>query len=470
VSYTYDSLNRLIAASTSGTGGVQWGNSYSYDGFGNLTGKTVTKGTAPTLSPIVDSTTNQVRPGGDYGYDANGNWLGVPGAPNTWNVENQLLSTGTVDGNGNPVTYTYDPWGRRVLQFSASNYGPSGTLYFYSITGQRLALCTAGYPTQTSCAPLAMYFGKRPLAAIDRLGSVRGHFGYTAAIAYYPWGEERPQSDGTLTPDATDKFATYFRDAFGQDYANARYYNSNLGRFWTADPLGVKAVDPKNPTSWNLYAYVNGDPVNFRDPGGLFLSAYPSEDGGDDPPDFDVCVLYPYYPGCGARQTASRPDKPDPRPLGFNGAKNDLAKSDCYKMFGYSSAEAAQTAFGSLTFQSGELGELRIQTTPDGTQTVDGSPSPAWTIENTVTINSDYGPWIDLSGVPALNVTTGQQQSFNWLGAVNDALGTNMTTSQLSALMLLHEFEHSDMGGGAPQETAANSVAFNTTIYNNCIK
>jgi len=42
LSYTYDSLNRLIAVATSGTSGVQWGDSYSYDGFGNLTSKVVT--------------------------------------------------------------------------------------------------------------------------------------------------------------------------------------------------------------------------------------------------------------------------------------------------------------------------------------------------------------------------------------------------------------------------------------------
>jgi YD repeat-containing protein len=45
VSYTYDALNRLIAAATTNWGGPVWGNSYSYDGFGNLTGKTVTRGT-----------------------------------------------------------------------------------------------------------------------------------------------------------------------------------------------------------------------------------------------------------------------------------------------------------------------------------------------------------------------------------------------------------------------------------------
>jgi YD repeat-containing protein len=37
VSHTYDSLNRLIAAATTGKGGVQWSESYTYDGFGSMT-------------------------------------------------------------------------------------------------------------------------------------------------------------------------------------------------------------------------------------------------------------------------------------------------------------------------------------------------------------------------------------------------------------------------------------------------
>jgi RHS repeat-associated protein len=317
VSYTYDSLNRLIAASTSGTAGVQWGNSYSYDGFGNLTGKTVTKGTAPTLSPLVDPNTNRVRMSGDYGYDANGNWMGVPSAPNTWNVENQLLSTGMVDGDGNLVTYTYDPWGRRVMQygFGAPNTTGTATLYFYSITGKRLGTYTVSYEAVTGASGITMYFGARPLKAVDRLGSVRANFGSNgvAQIAYYPWGEERPQSNG-LTPDGTDKFATYFRDGFGQDYANARYYNSNLGRFWSPDPSGVGrspegaygsgsgtsggvasisggmvqaptyqpgawASDPQGPVSWNRYLYAADDPVNASDPSGL--TCVVNEDGSE---------------------------------------------------------------------------------------------------------------------------------------------------------------------------------------------
>ena len=235
VSYTYDSLNRLIAAATSGTTGVQWGESYSYDGFGNLTSKVVTKGTAPQVYPIVNSATNQARMSGDYGFDANGNWLGAGGSQiNTWNVENELISTAPADGNGNLNTFTYDPSGKRVLQYSGGlgGYAGQGTLYFYSITGQRLGSYQLYAAPSVSLTPmyLPQYFGGRMLVAMDRLGSVRNNVNGNGLIAYYPWGEER-----TTTPDGTDKFATYFRDSnvagVGQDYDNARYYNNNFGRF-----------------------------------------------------------------------------------------------------------------------------------------------------------------------------------------------------------------------------------------------
>jgi len=44
VAYQYDELNRLTSAGTTGTDG--WGLSFSYDGFGNRTAQTVTKGSA----------------------------------------------------------------------------------------------------------------------------------------------------------------------------------------------------------------------------------------------------------------------------------------------------------------------------------------------------------------------------------------------------------------------------------------
>ena len=49
------------------------------------------------------------------------------------------------------------------------------------------------------------------------------------------------------------------------DYMHFRYYASTMGRFLKPDNIIPNAF---NPQSWNLYSYVNGNPVNFNDPSG----------------------------------------------------------------------------------------------------------------------------------------------------------------------------------------------------------
>ncbi|MBM3774523.1 MAG: hypothetical protein FJW37_05095 [Acidobacteria bacterium] len=110
-----------------------------------------------------------------------------------------------------------------------------------------------GYPIE--------YFAGRKLGPYDRLGSRRNVSGSPAR--YYPYGEEQ-----TATPNQTDKFATYTRDASGQDYADQRYYLNTYARFFTPDPYDGSAA-AATPQSWNRYAYVTNDPVNKNDPSGL---------------------------------------------------------------------------------------------------------------------------------------------------------------------------------------------------------
>jgi hypothetical protein len=64
VEYAYDSLNRLLSAATTGP---QWGLSFTYDGFGNRTNQTVTKGSGPTHSVAIDPATNRISTSG-YTY------------------------------------------------------------------------------------------------------------------------------------------------------------------------------------------------------------------------------------------------------------------------------------------------------------------------------------------------------------------------------------------------------------------
>jgi RHS repeat-associated protein len=117
-------------------------------------------------------------------------------------------------------------------------------------------------------------------------------------MAYWPYGGERPGTNGSTTPDGREKFGTYFRDSYTSlDYADQRYYSFTWGRFQTPDP-SMDNVDYSNPTSWNMYAYVNGDPVNFNDPDGTncnssLLSAFPGIPSGTR-----SALLFPKTPIC----------------------------------------------------------------------------------------------------------------------------------------------------------------------------
>jgi RHS repeat-associated protein len=284
VSYTYDALNRLTGASA----GSKWGEAYSYDGFGNLTDKSVTQVPAPSLGVSYDANNHQVG----MAYDANGNQLWDSGQHATaygWNMENKLVTQTSQGWPGAETWYSYDAFGRRVMKDVNPNpngypgfTGGTWEFYFYGITGQKLVTRMCGYSTDGNqtpgCSPSNdqhnVYFGSKlieanwALVVTDRLGNVRarsGGNGYTQ-MSYFPYGEER-----TVTPDGVDKFGTYFRDGPGQDYAQQRYYNNETGRFWSVDPGGMATADPSTPTSLNRYAYVNGDPVNYGDPSGRIV-------------------------------------------------------------------------------------------------------------------------------------------------------------------------------------------------------
>lgn len=65
------------------------------------------------------------------------------------------------------------------------------------------------------------------------------------------------------------KFTGKERDAeSGNDYFNARYYASSMGRFLSPDPLGGHL---EYPQSLNKYAYVMNNPLRYTDPTGMDL-------------------------------------------------------------------------------------------------------------------------------------------------------------------------------------------------------
>jgi RHS repeat-associated protein len=271
VVYAYDALNRLASAvATSGS----WGQSYNYDGFGNLTDQIVTAGTAPTLSVVYNASNNLQS---TDCADANGNILAQSGGLYTCsNMPTSLEYNYDVANrmhppiqNGVGTFYSYAPGNKRVWRgtYNGSAY-TLDEVTFWSVNGQKIET----YNLLSGVATYNSYFGGRLISnntgnvATDRLGSVG---------KYYPWGQEKPSA----TTNGTEKFTGYFRDAeTGLDYADQRYHQPGMGRFLTTDPSTPS--DPKEPDSWNLYSYTQGDPVNFVDPNGLSACGDIPIDGG----------------------------------------------------------------------------------------------------------------------------------------------------------------------------------------------
>jgi RHS repeat-associated protein len=116
----------------------------------------------------------------------------------------------------------------------------------------------------------------------DHLGSTRKLTSTSGAVVYR--GEFDPFGQAVLETGSVSlnshKFTGYERDwATGLDYANARMYTSQYGRFMQSDPVsygcGNKKPDilagarKRKPQSFNRYSYVYSDPINLIDPKGL---------------------------------------------------------------------------------------------------------------------------------------------------------------------------------------------------------
>jgi RHS repeat-associated protein len=115
-------------------------------------------------------------------------------------------------------------------------------------------------------------------SALDWVGSVRTRVDPSANIISadrnFPFGEMMTEYlPGMATwGDQYDTihFTGKERDTeSGLDNFGARYYNSNMGRFLSPDPSGLAYAHLFNPQSFNLYGYVQNNPLTNTDPTGL---------------------------------------------------------------------------------------------------------------------------------------------------------------------------------------------------------
>jgi RHS repeat-associated protein len=269
--YKYDSLQRLTEARETNNGNQTWKQQFNYDRFGNRTGFSqdvngqvlqINNLTHPTINPL----TNRFYHNQGYIYDKNGN-LTIDAQNRQFSFNGDNKQQEVRDANGNPIgTYFYDGNGNRVKKVT----NLETTIFVYDAMGKLIA----EYSTQSAQNPTTLYTTQ------DHLNSPRIITGATGNIIsrrdFMPFGEELDTDANYRTSNLKygagdnirQKFTGYQKDAETQlDFAEARYYNNQHGRFTAVDPLLSSGMSG-NPQTFNRYIYVGNNPINITDPTG----------------------------------------------------------------------------------------------------------------------------------------------------------------------------------------------------------
>jgi RHS repeat-associated protein len=280
--YTYDSLNRIKDAKEM-IGTQTWMQTFLYDRYGNRNFDTTANRTTTIPSgcsvavcnPSVNPATNKLV---GYQFDNAGNTkVDANGQTFVYDSENKQVEVRTAS-NVVVGQYFYNGDGQRVKKIVPGT--GETTVFVYDAAGKLVA----EYSTNVAPASTA----KVSYLTNDHLGSPRINTDANGAVIsrhdYHPFGEEvfttqRTTALGYAADTVRKKFTGYERDTeTNLDFAQARYFNSSLGRYSSTDPLQASGFT-SNPQSWNRYTYVGNNPLNLTDPNGLTWYSQVQENG-----------------------------------------------------------------------------------------------------------------------------------------------------------------------------------------------
>jgi RHS repeat-associated protein len=270
VNYTYDAVYRLTREAVTGDPNVAKNGAvdYTYDSVGNRLSR------ISNLEGVLSSTSTydaNDRLTSDA-YDANGNTRGADGRTFVFDFENRIKSAdgGAVrivyDGDGNLAAKTV---GGVTTRYLIDDLNPTGYSQVVEeiVNGQVQRQYTYGHMVVSQRQRQGGGWSTG-FYSMDGHGSVRQLTDQAGAVTdtYTYDGFGKLISSTGSTPNPYLYAGERFDADLGLYHLRARSYNTDRGRFVSADPYPGEIDEP---ISLHKYLYANADPINFIDPTGL---------------------------------------------------------------------------------------------------------------------------------------------------------------------------------------------------------
>ncbi|MDB0520967.1 RHS repeat-associated core domain-containing protein [Ralstonia solanacearum] len=270
--FGYDDQDRLISYLPANSS-----QSYSYDANGNRTGQTIGGNSyTQTVDPASNRQTASTGPTATTNsYDAAGSLTSDGTVTYSYSDRGRLAS---VTKNGTTTSYLYNALGQRVVK-SGTNVPSGATRYVYDEAGHLIG----EYDQSGNALQETVYLGDTPVVTIknatpyyiyaDQIDTPRV-ITDTNNLMVWRWDQtdpfgatlpdENPTSLGTFTYNLRFPGQVYDAET-GKHYNANRDYDPASGRYVQSDPIGL------NGGQWSTYSYVNGNPLIYTDPLGLWV-------------------------------------------------------------------------------------------------------------------------------------------------------------------------------------------------------
>lgn len=274
IDYDYNALSQLILEK----GEIE--HKYSYDSIGNRLQRDGSAYKIDGVNQLVEAE------GATYTFDSNGNLATKTIGTRTWtyrsNYLNQIVSV--TDPDQNVAKFTYDPSGKRLTKRIESKGKKTKIFRFFYLgdteigsvdeKGVIVELKVPGNPNNPEAPSIAIEIKKEPFVPLyDLQGNITCLLDpqrrkVVETYRYSVFGEEEIFNErGRVIFDSSAGNPWRYRGKrvdkeVGLMYFGYRYYDPEVGRWISPDPLGT--IDGPN-----LYAYVRNNPMKYVDYFGL---------------------------------------------------------------------------------------------------------------------------------------------------------------------------------------------------------